>query len=277
MDYILYLVIFYIGAICGSFIYLTVSKRPIKRGKHKRIYCTKCKHKLGFYDLVPILSYIVYRGKCRYCKKKIKPTGFLIEILTGVIFVIFAASINFRLETITVSLLIYFLVSLIYLTILMIIAGHDKKNIEIDKTALVVGFCLVTLYMILLYAIEPVDSSFNRYVLYLVLACVLVFFSVVYLKRKGQNSYTIDILMLSTYTILFAYETVYIYTVLITLLSIAFQLIIQDIKKSRRKKSKRSVRGVKKKNSEIPIGFYIGISNIIALIATNFVIFYFQI
>ena len=111
-----------------------------------------------------------------------------------------------------------------------------------------------------------------RYVIYLLLACFLVFFSIIYLKRKGKDSYTIDILMLSIFMILYTYEAVYIYTVIITLITIALQLIIHGI--LNRKKNSKYVKGIKNESSKIPIGFYMGFANLMALIITNFTIFY---
>ena len=109
MDYLLYILIYLIGALCGSFIALAVYRIPLKQYiTHSRSYCPECKHKLGFLDQIPIFSYIFLRGKCRYCKKKISPTSFFIEILTGVIFVLFAASIKLSLFNITTSIFIYF-------------------------------------------------------------------------------------------------------------------------------------------------------------------------
>lgn len=274
MDYILYILIFFIGALCGSFIALAVYRIPLKQDvTHSRSYCPECKHKLGFFDQIPILSYIFLRGRCRYCKKKISPTSFFIEILTGVIFVLFAASIKLSFFNFIPSIFIYFIVGIIYLTILLIIAGIDKKNIMVDKSALIIGFICVTAYMIYIYLVErPIDVSMYRYVIYLVLACFLVLFSVIYLKRNGKDSYTIDILMFSIFIILYTYEAVYIYTVMITLIAVALQLIIHSIIK--RKKNSKYVKGIKIENSKIPIGFYMGVANIMALLITNFTMFY---
>ena len=111
-----------------------------------------------------------------------------------------------------------------------------------------------------------------RYVIYLVIACFLVLFSVIYLKKKGKDSYTIDVLMLSIFMILYTYEAVYIYTVMITLIAVALQLIINNILK--RKKNSKYVKGIKIENAKIPIAFYMGVANLIALLITNFTIFY---
>ena len=67
--------------------------------------------------------------------------------------------------------------------------------------------------------------------------------------------------------LMFTYETCTIFTIITTLIIIAFKLIFENVTK----KSKYVVKDEKKK---IPIGFYLGVSNIIMLIYTNFLIFY---
>lgn len=274
MNIIFYIILFIMGITFGSFYTLAVYRIPKRIDiVHTHSYCPNCNHKLGFLDLIPVFSYIFLRGRCRYCKKKIKPTSFLIEILTGVIFVLFAASIKLSLFTTSLSTLIYFIIGLIYITILLIILGIDKKYIKVDKSALIIGFICVTAYLIYLYITErPIDISMYRYVIYLVIACFLVLFSVIYLKKKGKDSYTIDVLMLSIFMILYTYEAVYIYTVMITLIAVALQLIINNILK--RKKNSKYVKGIKIENAKIPIAFYMGVANLIALLITNFTIFY---
>ena len=123
--------------------------------------------------------------------------------------------------------------------------------------------------MIYLYIVEK-DTSIYTYVIYLILSCILLLFSNVYLRKKCKDSYTIDVLVLSMLMILYTYEVVYIYTVIITLLAVSIQLLIQKL---HQRKSK-IVKKVKIDNNKIPIGFYMCVSNIIILLATNFAIFY---
>ena len=52
-----------------------------------RSMCTKCKHELGFFDLIPFFSFVVLRGKCRYCHKKIDDNP-LVELFMPVAFVV---------------------------------------------------------------------------------------------------------------------------------------------------------------------------------------------
>ena len=82
---------FITGTVFGSFYTLAVYRIPLKQDiTHTRSYCPKCNHKLQFFDLIPILSYIFLGGKCRYCKEKIRPRYLILETLSGLVFVLFA-------------------------------------------------------------------------------------------------------------------------------------------------------------------------------------------
>lgn len=270
MDYILYLLIFCIGALFGSFFTLAVYRIPIGQDiTHTRSYCPKCKHKLGFWDMIPIFSYVFLGGKCRYCKEKIRIRYLLLEILSGLVFVLFALSVKLSIFNLNFKIIMYLIVGFLYLATLFIIAGIDKEKIKIEKPVLLFGFICVAIYMIYLYVVEN-DSSIYRYVIYLILSCLLLLFSIEYLRKKGQDSYPIDVLILSMLMVLYTYETVYISTVIITLLATSLQLLICKLHKKRSKVVKK----VKIQNVKIPIGFYMCVANIIVLLSTNFMVFY---
>ena len=269
MDYILYILIFCIGTLFGSFFTLAVYRIPIRQDiTHTRSYCPNCNHKLGFWDMIPVLSYVFLGGKCRYCKEKIRPRYLLLEILSGIVFVLFALSIKLSIFNFNQSILVYFIVGLLYIASLFIIAGIDKEKIRIEKPVLLFGFICVSLYMMYLYIVEN-NTNMYRYVIYLVLSCLLILFSIVYLRKKGKDSYAIDVLVLSMLMILYTYEVVYIYTVITTLLAVAIQLLIHKI-------ITRKSKTVKKdsiKNIKVPIGFFMCTANIVIMLTTNFLIF----
>ena len=54
-----------------------------------RSFCPQCRHQLTWRDLIPILSFFILKGKCRYCHQKISWQYPLVEIATGLLFVSF--------------------------------------------------------------------------------------------------------------------------------------------------------------------------------------------
>lgn len=272
MDYILYLLIFCIGTVFGSFFTLAVYRIPLRQDiTHTRSYCPNCKHKLSFLDMIPILSYTFLGGKCRYCGQKIRPRYLLLEILSGIVFVLFALSFKLNIFHIFVGeaqVVAYLIAGFLYIATLFIIAGIDKENIKIEKPVLLFGFICVIFYIIYLY-IVGIETNIYRYVIYLVAFCILTFFSTIYLRKKVKDSYPIDILLLLIFMLMFTYEVVCIYTIIITLLAVAIQLLLKKVNKKKNKSVKEE-----KVESKIPIAFYMCVANILTLIVTNFYIFY---
>lgn len=83
------LIIFVTGLFIGSFLGVLVDRIPKKQNVIKgRSHCDKCKKELGLLDLIPILSFIFLRGKCRYCQTKLPLFYPVIEISTGIMFVL---------------------------------------------------------------------------------------------------------------------------------------------------------------------------------------------
>ncbi len=84
-----YFIIFVFGACIGSFlncvIYRLKEKQSFLSGTS---FCPKCLHQLGFFDLIPVLSFIFLKGKCRYCGQNISTQYPLVEIATGGLFLL---------------------------------------------------------------------------------------------------------------------------------------------------------------------------------------------
>ncbi len=81
--------VFILGTAVGSFLNVVIFRLE-NGGKivNDRSKCRHCRHILAWYDLIPILSFILLRGKCRYCKRPISIQYPLVEIATGVLFLL---------------------------------------------------------------------------------------------------------------------------------------------------------------------------------------------
>lgn len=76
---------FILGTILGSFAKALADRSLQGRSFFGRSYCPDCKHKLGIFDLLPVLSYILIKGKCKYCRKKISMEYPLVELIMGIL------------------------------------------------------------------------------------------------------------------------------------------------------------------------------------------------
>lgn len=267
MEAFLYIVIFLMGIYFGSFFTLAVHRIP--KGEnitHKHSYCPKCNHKLGILDLIPVFSYIFLGAKCKYCKEKIRPRYFLLEITSGIMFVLFALSLDINLYNIELGKIIYFIISILYFTGLIIIAGIDKEKHQIEKSVLLYNLLVTIIYMI--YSCTINYNNVYAYVIYLSIIMILTIIDNYYLKRKLKENYIVEILILLMTMIAFSGEYIVIYTIIFALLSIAFTLILNKIRDY-----KPTVKTISK-NTQIPFAFYLGISNIIVIIITNFIYYY---
>ncbi|MCD4656418.1 MAG: prepilin peptidase [Planctomycetes bacterium] len=87
------LVIFFVlGSFFGSFLNVVIYRLPrrcMTIAKPSGSFCPKCKHKIRWFDNIPILSYIFLGGKCRDCKAKISFRYPLVEFIMGMFFMIF--------------------------------------------------------------------------------------------------------------------------------------------------------------------------------------------
>lgn len=84
----LVIIYFIFGLVFGSFATMASYRLAIEKSLMGRSFCPKCKHQLGVLDLLPVVTYLFNRGKCRYCKAKISLRYPAIELATGLLFVI---------------------------------------------------------------------------------------------------------------------------------------------------------------------------------------------
>ena len=88
----IYVIIFLYGIVIGSFLNVLIYRLPLKENiATESSHCMSCGHRLQWYDLVPLVSYMILGGKCRYCKTKISPQYPIIEAANGVMYVIIFA------------------------------------------------------------------------------------------------------------------------------------------------------------------------------------------
>ena len=79
---------FALGAVFGSFLNVVIYRVPraMNLGRPKSSFCPNCKHPLGIPDLVPLLSWVFLRGRCRHCKAKVSSRYFFVELFNAAIF-----------------------------------------------------------------------------------------------------------------------------------------------------------------------------------------------
>jgi leader peptidase (prepilin peptidase)/N-methyltransferase len=75
------------GLLIGSFLNVCIYRMPRDLSVvAPRSYCPECEHPIAWYDNIPVLSYILLRGRCRACLKPIRPRYLVVELITPVLF-----------------------------------------------------------------------------------------------------------------------------------------------------------------------------------------------
>ena len=79
------ILVFFIGTVFGSFINAT-AHRIVRNMDYitERSCCPLCHHQLSFLDMIPIISYVIRKGECKYCRTKIAKRYLITEVLGGI-------------------------------------------------------------------------------------------------------------------------------------------------------------------------------------------------
>jgi leader peptidase (prepilin peptidase) / N-methyltransferase len=81
----IHLLVFIFGALVGSFLNVCILRIPTGDSiVSPPSHCPKCKAAISFYDNIPLIGYLVLRGRCRNCAERISPRYFVVELLTAV-------------------------------------------------------------------------------------------------------------------------------------------------------------------------------------------------
>jgi leader peptidase (prepilin peptidase)/N-methyltransferase len=129
-----YALIFIFGLIIGSFLNVCIYRIPKKESVvFPASHCTSCSTKLKPIDLIPVFSWLLLKGKCRYCNAKILKQYPLVELLTAVLFV-FLYSV--------IGLSNYLPVVLVFTALLIVVSFIDYQYYLIPNKLILVGFVI---------------------------------------------------------------------------------------------------------------------------------------
>ncbi len=164
MTVMLYIVIFLFGIIIGSFLNVCIYRIPEKESLIPGSHCLSCGHRLQWYDLFPVFSYLLLKGRCRYCGAKISIQYPIVELLNGILYIAV-----FMANGISLQSFLYCLMT----SALLVIAVIDERTLEIplglNAFLLVLGIlmCILEREKIVSHLIGLVCVSAALYLLWL--------------------------------------------------------------------------------------------------------------
>lgn len=161
---------FIFGTIIGSFLNVVIYRYNTNLKLHKgRSKCFSCNTELNHKDLIPILSYIFYRGRCRTCRSKVSIQYPLVELLTGAMFAMITYFYFFKgggvfignsifdrtvilavLTNIPFIKYLFYIFDLTLLSFLICIFVYDFKHKIIPDLLVYVGAILMLLKMVIM-------------------------------------------------------------------------------------------------------------------------------
>ncbi len=242
MNIFLYTMLFLIGALVGNFWKMAIYRIPRNIKLNKK----------G-------VSYIEPNSKSN------RGSQLFYLVLGGVIFIIFGKALEIDINNIQPLQIITYIFTILYVSVLMIIAGIDQKLLKMEKSVITAGIILSILYMIYMFVIETI--SLNTSIIYLGIYIILIAIDTFIIKRYAKNSYSTGILMLFNIMLIFTGIEVFTYTIILTALEILVSLIISKIKQKNNGNKKIRL-------SNIPVGYFLCVSNLLAIVAISTIMAY---
>jgi len=167
-----------LGGIWGSFANVCIHRIPLNQSVAvKRSYCPNCGKTIKWFDNIPLISFILLRGKCRDCNKKISSQYFLVELLSVLSFLLI-----YYLFGISITSLLFAILSIFFIIIFFI----DLKHFIIPNT---LTFPLMAIGFIKSFDPNLNTSIFPNYLNSLLGGIIgyLIIWTIIYLYKKFRN------------------------------------------------------------------------------------------
>lgn len=153
---------FLLGSVIGSFLNVVILRTPLKQSIiTEPSHCFSCNHRLAWYDMFPIFSWIFLKGKCRYCKAKFSPRYMIIEATTAVAYCAAYLMFGFSWELAYAAVLF---------PVLIVLSGIDFDRFEIPY------WCSITVAAlgILSFFVFPEILWYERLIAFGIIAVLFV-------------------------------------------------------------------------------------------------------
>ena len=240
MYFSILLLFFVVGTIFGSF-YNVVGYR-IPKGEsllYPSSHCPKCNHKLTPLELIPILSFLFLSGKCKNCKCKISWFYPIFEFFSGLLFMLSFIVYGFSLDC---------LLSIVFISMLLIIIISDYQTMTIPDGVLLVFTTLILIIQYFKVGIGGVGVSILNGLLAFAFMFLLKLFGDFLFKRESMGGG--DIKLMGVYGIMFGFPMSLVSVFIAAIIGLPISLIL-----------------VKKNSShEIPFGPFLAVAAILIVI-----------
>lgn len=239
MYFMCLIIMFILGMVFGSFFNVVGYRLP--KGESIIMppsHCTNCNHRLKWYELIPVFSFIIQGGKCRKCKKKISLFYPIFEICCGVLFALAFFFFEFDLKII---------IALTFISMLIIIVVSDYHYMIIPDEVLLFFGILLAIEIGSIYGInELLYSLGSGFLAFLTMFGIKLLGDFMFKKESMGGG---DIKMMFIFGMVLSFGPAILSIFLASIIGLPISLLI--IKKC--------------KNHEIPFGPFLAVSAIIIM------------
>jgi len=182
MKILFYFSIFLFGLAIGSFLNCLIYRLKTGQGFLKgRSFCPNCKHTLSWQDLIPLLSFLILKGKCHYCQKPISLQYPLIELTTGILFILTIYNLQFTIYNLENFFTLGYLLFIV--SCLLVIFVYDLKHYIIPDRVLFPAIIIA-----LIFNFQFLISKQFLFFSYLILSAIgaAAFFLAIVLISRGK-------------------------------------------------------------------------------------------
>ena len=240
MEFSIILLFFILGTIFGSF-YNVVGYR-IPRGEsllYPSSHCTKCNHKLGVLELIPVISYIFLRGKCKKCKDKISLFYPIFEFCSGILFALSYIVYGFSFEC---------LLAIVFISMLLIIIISDYQTMIIPDSVLIVFSSIIIIIKFFMIGFEGIGISLLHGVSAFIFMLLLKLLGDFLFKRESMGGG--DIKLLGVFGLMFGFPMSIICVFIAAIIGLPISLVVLKNQSSH----------------EIPFGPFLAVSAILIVL-----------
>lgn len=191
---ILYLIMFFIlGTVFGSFFNVLATRIPqnesiIRPGSH----CEKCGHKLKWYELIPILSFIFQKGRCTNCKTQLSLLYPFSEIALGLLFMISYYSFGFSYEL---------MISIILSSVMILVTVSDLTYLMIPDRFIFIPIILILIIKLVFLGTKAfLLSIFSGFLCFLIMYLIMKFGEFIF-KKECLGGADVKLMILSGVTL----------------------------------------------------------------------------
>ena len=221
---LLFVFLFLVGIVVGSFLNVLIFRIPLKEDiAVERSHCMHCGHILSWYELIPLISWIIQGGKCRSCKAKISAQYPIVEALNAILWIGVVLIWGLRWETILFC---------ICSSVLIVLAVIDERTQEIP-IGLNIAIAVLGVARVILVLTKQATASGPWYEYVIGAFVVSGLFLIIVLVTKGRGMGGGDVKLMAAAGLLLGWKHILLAMMIGCILGSVIHIIRMNVNKKK--------------------------------------------